>query len=130
MKTFAELKTNYKGIVPAWYTTSIHEEVMHELGLTGLGKLQVVKHLCSRSNENNTRSEFGLKQAKDMCDFIDGFVSGQVETNDDRDFLIEEVAGIINDEIQKDYDTSGLMKLLRHIPSTLLKTYLNENEKA
>lgn len=130
MKTFDELKTNYKGIVPAWYTVSMHNEVMQELGLAGVGKLHVVKHLCSRSNEHNTRSEFGLKQAKEMCDFIDGFVAGQVETNNDRNFLIEEVAGIINDEIQNDYSTSGLIQLLKHVPSSILKTYLIQNEKA
>lgn len=129
MKTFDEVKAKFQ--LPIWYTDNVHAELV--LVLEASNKLDACKFLRTYSNEypEDSTNNLSLRTCIDLSEFI---LSGKpksvkpvlVTINEDDD-LITKVADLINDEIQDNYDLTGLCSLLKHVPENVLRDYLENN---
>lgn len=131
MKTFEEVKQNISNL-PTWFTYDIFVKVSVMIASSNL--LVACKFLLDLSGEQCTRESFGLRQAKDLLDYINDRDKLKVDESlypptrsSYPEDLVDQVTDIINDEIQVDYSTVGLRHLLSFVPKHHLMAYLEAN---
>lgn len=134
MKTYQEiLERIKKDYLPAWYTLEIHTKV--SMLLAAGNKLLAVKFLCDESTNQKTRSDFGLREAKDLCDEISPPMFKVPAPNEipiahagsgmNRESLISSVMTEVETMDYNTYNKGQLQRLLTNVPTTVLLDFLD-----
>jgi len=120
MRTYAEVRKRFPQL-PEWYTFLVHGSLVNIL--RNFGDYQGNKMLRDISKLEPIEQDLSLVQAKQLCEYVK---SEDVVYPED---LVEQVAGIINDDIQENYSTVDLEELLSYVPKDVLLTYLENNKE-
>lgn len=135
MKSYNEAQAYLNGQFKSSAIVEIYSEDKHEEVLILLEKeqkLSAVKLIKETLG-------LGLKESKELADFISEFVRAEVKpyfesaeatyqpvvddlVTDDKDNVLDKILDLIN---QGDYSTPALRALLSHIPEHVLTGYLN-----
>jgi hypothetical protein len=117
---------------PAWYNEEIHSKVCDLLESSQ--KLQAVKYLCDESTKHGTRSEYGLKEMKELCDEIAPPMFRVPAPNEipvysmnaiNRETLAEEVIEELETMDYTNYSKGQLRRMLAHVPDNVLREFLD-----
>jgi hypothetical protein len=119
---------------PAWYNEEIHSKVCDLLNSSQ--KLQAVKYLCDESTKHGTRSEYGLKEMKELCDEISPPMFRVPAPNEipvytvkatSKEVLVEQVISEIETmDYDNTYSKFKLRRLLAHVPDNVLTDFLDQ----
>ena len=93
-------------------------------------KLKAVKYLCDESTKQGTRSEYGLKEMKELCDEIAPLNYSVPQPVvplyiTDKDELVEQVMVEVETMNYTNYSKGQLKRMLEYVPDNVLREFID-----